>query len=88
MEPSRNFTDADIEAIVEAINRSKHLDCRFEDINHEDLQEAVKFYKNVNIALAETKSTVRKTVISLLITGVFIIVCIGAAVKLKDLTPH
>lgn len=85
---NRNFTDADIEAIVAAINASKHLDCRFEDISHDDLQEAVKFYRNVNAALSETRSTVRNTIISLVITGIFAIICIGAAVKLKDIAPH
>lgn len=78
---TRNLTDGDVQAIVKEINNHS---CRFSSIEPDDIREAVVFYKNVNRVLCETKSTARKTIVVMIITGAIGIFVAGAIVKLKQ----
>ena len=81
---ARTLTDADIEEIVEQINKSKHLDCRFETISVDDLEEAVKFYKNFNSFMAESKGTIWKALLVLGVGGTIGLIVLGAYAKIKE----
>lgn len=81
---ARTLTDADIEEIVEQINKSKHLDCRFESVSVEDLEEAVKFYKNFNAFMAESRCTIWKALLVLGVGGTIGLIILGAYAKIKE----
>lgn len=76
------LTKGDIEAIVLALREADHTQgCRFLDITHEDLEAAVRFYKNFNAIIEDSKSTVRKTVLTAAV--LFILGLIGAGTFFK-----
>ena len=79
----RNLTDADIEALVFQINHAKHLNCRFDNISNGDLEEAVKFYKNFNSFMDESKSTIWKAILTLGVGGTIVLLGLGLLTKLK-----
>ena len=79
----RNLTDADIEALVVQINHAKHLNCRFDNISNGDLEEAVKFYKNFNSFMDESKSTIWKAILTLGVGGTIVLLGLGLLTKLK-----
>ena len=80
----RALTDADVDAIVNKINKSKHLDCRFDTISVEDLEEAVKFYKNVNKFMSESSTTIWKALLVLGVGGTIGLIVLGAYAKIKE----
>ena len=80
----RSLTDADIEEIVEQINKSKYLDCRFEAISVEDLEEAVKFYKNFNKFMSESSTTIWKALLVLGVGGTIGLIVLGVYAKIKE----
>lgn len=80
----RALTDADVDAIVNKINKSKHLDCRFDTISVEDLEEAVKFYKNFNKFMAESSTTIWKALLVLGVGGTIGLIVLGAYAKIKE----
>lgn len=79
----RSLTDADIDHIVARINETRHLDCRFDKIEVEDLEEAVKFYKNFNRLMAESGTTMWKAFLVLVLTGTISLVILGIYAKVK-----
>lgn len=79
----RNLTDADIKELVIQINEAKHLNCRFDGISNDDLKEAVKFYKNFNSFMEESKSTIWKAVLVLGVGGTLTLLILGLITKLK-----
>ena len=81
---ARTLTDADINEIVHQINTSKHLDCRFESISVEDLEEAVKFYKNFNKFMSESSATIWKALLVLGVGGTVGLIVLGAYAKIKE----
>ena len=80
----RSVTDADIEHIVRRINETRHLDCRFESIKTEDLEEAIKFYKNFNKFMSESGSTIWKAFLVLGLTGALGLIMLGIYAKIKQ----
>lgn len=80
----RSLTDADISAIVDQINKSKHLDCRFDSISLDDLEEAIKFYKNFNKFMSESSSTIWKALLVLGVGGTIGLIILGAYAKIKE----
>lgn len=82
---NRNLTNEDITALVEALNKSQEgHTCRFASISPEDLLEMVKSHKNFNDIVSEGKTTARKTLVVITVTGAVGIALTGAAVKLKQ----
>ena len=79
----RNLTDADIDALVVQINHAKHINCRFDNISNGDLEEAVKFYKNFNSFMDESKSTIWKAILTLGVGGTIVLLGLGLLTKLK-----
>ena len=80
----RNLTEADIDALVKKINEVKHLDCRFDKIDSADLEEAVEFYKNFNKLMAESGSTIWKTLLVLGVGGVASLLLLGVYSKIRQ----
>ena len=81
---TRNLTDADIEELVIQINASRHMDCRSDAISSSDLEEAVEFYKNFNKLMAESGSTIWKTVLVLGVGGLCSLILLGIYSKIKE----
>lgn len=71
----RVLTDDDIQAIALEIITARSTVCHLEKIDPDELREAVNFYKNINAILADSKRTVRKTIITMLV-----VVCSGLIV--------
>ena len=79
------LTEADAELIKTIVESVLHVkasncteqECRFESVNPEDLEEAVKFYRKFNEALDDSKSVVRRTVIALVVGGVSVLLGVG-----------
>lgn len=63
-------------------NREAH-ECRFESVKPEDLEEAVKFYRKINEALDDSKSVVRRTIITLIVGGISVLIGAGFLVNIK-----
>ena len=80
----RNLTDEDIEALVTALEKKSGHSCRFDNVSADDLGEAVTFYKNFNNIVSEGKTTARKTLVVITVTGAVGIAVAGAVVKLKQ----
>jgi hypothetical protein len=81
MQNKRYLSDEDIIAIKEAISPAHS--CRFHDVEHEDLLESVKFYKNMNKVLNSSGGIIAKTLLVLLTTGIAGIFIVGLLYKLK-----
>ena len=81
---ARTLTDADIDEIAHQINKSKHLNYRFEDISVEDLEEAIKFYKNFNAFMAESRNTIWKAMLVLGVGGTIGLIVLGVYAKIKE----
>ena len=81
---SRNLTDEDIEHIVRRINASRHLDCRFEYIKTEDLEETIKFYKNFNKFMSESGNTIWKAFLVIGLGVIVGLVVLGIYAKIKQ----
>jgi hypothetical protein len=81
---ARSLTDADISEIVKQVNASKHLDCRFDNIASEDLEEAVTFYKNFNKLMTESGNTIWKTLLVFGVGGVCSLILLGIFSKIKS----
>ena len=80
----RNLTDADIQELVNQINNAKHLNCRFNNITNGDLEEAVKFYKNFNSFMEDSKSTIWKAILVLGVGGTITLLILGFISKVKS----
>ena len=83
---TRNLTDDDLKAITDAFYAVETHPCRFENIQPEDMKEAVKFLKHFNEIMQEGGSVVRKTIIVLGIGGLVALVGMGIMVKIKEVT--
>lgn len=90
MEDQRNFTDEDIRRFIELLYENKppeHI-CRFPGIDPEDMNESVKFYKNMNKSFNSGKHVVFMTVLIGLVGGVMATIWLGIVTKVKEtLTP-
>jgi len=77
-----------IKAIVESVLHAREAshaesDCRFATIKPADLEEAVKFYRKINEALDDSKSVVRRTIITLIIVSVSGLLGLGVMANIK-----
>ena len=79
------LTDEDVGKIIKAFQQVEDHKCRFTDIDPSDLRHSVEFFKNVNIAMADTRSIIRKTLLVLFITGLVSLVSFGVWEKIKHL---
>jgi len=80
-----------IKTIVESVIHVKEANsphtvesCRFDTIQKEDLEEAVKFYKNINTILDDSKKTIRQTILKSLILGVCTLIFLGSVSKIRN----
>lgn len=80
----RVLGDADIAALVEAFQVTTHENCRFEQINAEDLEAAVTFYKNFNKLMSESGSILWKTFLMAGVGGLLAILWLGFVSKIKQ----
>ena len=83
-----SLSDDDIKKLAgqltEHIDISIHDKCKFTDISLEDLEEAIKFYKNFNRVMEEGKLTLWKTLVIGLTTGTTGLMLLGIYHKFKD----
>ena len=70
--------------LTEHIDISIHDKCKFTEISLEDLEETIKFYKNFNKLVEESKITLWKTVIIGLTTGTAGLIMLGVYHKIKE----
>lgn len=82
-EKTRQLSDDDIAAIVEAM-ADHETHCRFKGLDPGDVYEAVKFAKNCNRVMDESKSTIRKGLIQLVMLAIVGLLVAGGIVKIKD----
>lgn len=78
------LTDDDVTKLVTALRPEIHV-CRFGDIDPDDMRHSVEFFKNVNAAMTDTKSIIRKTLIVLFIGGIVSLVGLGVWEKIKHI---
>ena len=81
---TRNLTNEDIEEIVRQVNNSRHLDCRFDNISADDLEEAIQFYKNFNKFMSESSSTIWKAILVIGVGGVLGLIVLGIYAKIRE----
>jgi len=69
-----NLTNEDLDAITAIIEavvyKQQHTDinCRFRHTKPEDMDAAIEFFRTFNAAWGESKSTIRKTFVAILVT--------------------
>jgi len=78
----RKLSNEDIQAFIDALNENESH-CRFKGINPQELSEAVLFFRELNIAINESKKTVRNTLIKLLLSGIVLLILLGAGIKMN-----
>ena len=61
-----------------------HDNCKFTNIDPEDLEEVVKFYKNFNKIVEEGKITLWKTLVIGITTGTMSLILLGIWHKIKE----
>lgn len=84
MTDRRKLSDEDVQAIIKAmIEHESH--CRFKSTDPIELAEAVTFFKNINVAINDSKQTIRQTLIKLLLAGLIGLLLLGAGVKIKSM---
>jgi len=81
MEETRNFTDGDLAALVNALHSVDHR-CRY-DVPPEELREMIRFVRNWNQALENGKGTIVTTILVLLVTGLVGLLGMGTYLKIK-----
>ena len=83
----RRLHDDDIAAIVEQLSRIKieiHA-CRFANSEPQELIDTIRFVRNFNNAMEESKSVVRKTLLVAVIGLLISVLSYGSTVQLKKL---
>lgn len=90
----------EIEAIAVAVAHYQHHSCRFSsidvkemeevvrrynDISPDDILAALRFYKHVDRIMEDTGSITRKIIITGIVGGGFVLLCLGAYAKIKEI---
>lgn len=81
-----SLSDEDVERIADAVKHSVEHPCRFNRIKPEELEHMFEFYENVNAALTESKNIFFKTLIRVLVVGLFALIGLGAYNKIKGIS--
>lgn len=82
----RQLSDDDIKAIVSAMEENSHArQCRFPGIDPEVLEEAIVFYKKFNAMIDESGKIIWKTVLVGSISGLLLLIGLGAVAKVKEM---
>ena len=84
------LTEDEIKKLALELNSllEDHTKCKFGSICVEDLEEAVKFYKNFNAAMESGKKTFFTTIIALISTGTVGLLILGFYYKIKEISGH
>jgi len=80
---SKNLTEEDLVNIVNALNESRRHECRFVGIEDGDLKAAIDFYKNINAILTDSKATIRRTLLVLILTTICGFTAAGVILKIR-----
>lgn len=78
----RNFTDADIRALVEVL-KDDHV-CRFKEITVHDLRASIEFYQTMNKFMSSSWGFIWKIILTGTVGTLMAITALGAIVKLKE----
>jgi len=84
-ERARTMTDSDVQAIIIALKEHK-CNCRY-DIDPEEMKEMFIFVKNWNETIADGKKTIRTTILVSIITGLFLLLGLGAVARIQESIP-
>lgn len=83
----RRLHDDDIAAIAEQLSKIRieiHA-CRFSTSDPQDLIDTIRFVRNFNVAMEESKSVVRKTLLVAVIGLLISVLSYGSAAHLKKM---
>lgn len=81
---ARTLTDADVQAIASVVQGLRKHECRFDSISQDDLRSTIEFKKHVNDLMAETGSTIRKTLVVAGLGGLMSLLMIGLYAKIRE----
>ena len=82
----RRLIDEDIEALCSAMDKRQGHVCRFNLISSQEVEDSIKFHKHVNQLLSETGTTIRKTILTFGIGGLFALLILGIYAKIKQIS--
>lgn len=88
MTDRRRFSEEETRVLAQAIvaaMKDHEENCRFRGINPQELNEAVLFVRNFNLAMADSRKTVRNTMIKLFLGAIAALVMLGAGVQIKKM---
>jgi hypothetical protein len=66
---SHTLTESDLQMIKLIVQETQlhAANCRFDTIERNDLEEAVRFYRNFNTMMEDSKKTIRNTFLGILV---------------------
>lgn len=85
-ERRRPLSDEEIDALAKAIVERQDSHCRY-NISPERLESAVRFFENINGVLEDSKMTVRRALLTLLVVTVAGLIVVGAWYRLYTMKP-
>ena len=77
----RVLTDADAIAIAEAITTNHAISCRY-SIPPERMDAAIRFYENMNSIMEDSKKTIRRSILTLVVAGFALLLGAGTVYKI------
>jgi len=80
---AKNLTEEDLANIVNALNENRKHECRFVGIEDEDLRAAIDFYKNINAILTDSKATIRRTLLVIILTAICGFTAAGVILRIR-----
>jgi len=84
--PDRNFTDEDLAALIKHAQQESHSTCRFSRIDPDELEESVKFYKNLNQFFEEGRHVIWKVLLVGIVGTTGAVLVLGLITKIKEVT--
>jgi len=82
----RAFTDDDLQALAKMITDHQDSHCRY-DISPDRMEAAIRFFENINSILEDSKKTVRRALLTLIVVAMAGMLGIGAAYKIWSMKP-
>ena len=80
---SRNLTDADVEALADAIAKRQEHACRY-DVDPKALEAAIRFHQHIDKLMAETGSAIRTTLIKAGVSGLIALLLMGIYAMIRQ----
>lgn len=78
------LSDEDIKRIADAVAETVDHPCRFQRIEPDELQHMFEFYENFNGVLKESRGIFFRTLVRILVLGLFALIGLGSYAKIKE----